>query len=100
MATLLLGCASEAKLEIDAICLDMKPISISVRDTPETIRQVHRWNERWHSIRNGAKEEMSNEIRERTLEQIAKGDEIDKEIGGLSDGDVIARMRERGEVRD
>ena len=53
-----------------------------------------------HSIRKGAKEEMSNEIRERTLEQIAKGDEIDKEIGGLSDGDVIARMRERGEVRD
>ena len=53
-----------------------------------------------HSIRKGAKEEMSNEIRERTLDQIAKGDEIDKEIGGLSDGDVIARMRERGEVRD
>ena len=53
-----------------------------------------------HSIRKGAKDEMSNEIRERTLEQIAKGDEIDKEIGGLSDGDVIARMRERGEVRD
>ena len=53
-----------------------------------------------HSIRKGAKDEMSNEIRERTLEQIARGDEIDKEIAGLSDGDVIARMRKRGEVRD
>ena len=53
-----------------------------------------------HSIRKGAKDEMSAEIQERTIEQIAKGDEIDKEIDGLSDGDVIARMRERGEVRD
>ena len=53
-----------------------------------------------HGIRKGAKDEMSNEIRERTLEQIARGDEIDKEIDGLSDSDVIARMRERGEVRD
>jgi len=53
-----------------------------------------------HSIRKGAKDEMSAEIQERTIEQIAKGDEIDREIDGLSDGDVIARMRERGEVRD
>ena len=53
-----------------------------------------------HGIRKGAKDEMSAEIQERTIEQIAKGDEIDREIDGLSDGDVIARMRERGEVRD
>jgi len=53
-----------------------------------------------HSIRKGAKEEMSNEIRDRTLEQIAKGEEIEREYAGMSTDDIVERLRKQGMVRD
>lgn len=53
-----------------------------------------------YQIRKGARDEMSAEIKDRTIEQIARNEEIDADIDGMSDGDVIASMRKQGYVRD
>ena len=53
-----------------------------------------------HSIRKGAKNEMSAQIKERALEQIEKGEAIERSYAGMSTDDIIARMREKGLVRD
>ena len=53
-----------------------------------------------HSIRKNAKDEMSNEIRERTLEQIKRGEEIERKFDGMSDDDILTKLREQGFVRD
>lgn len=53
-----------------------------------------------HSIRKGAKEEMSAEIKERALEQIQRGEEIERNFDGMSDDDVLTKLRDQGYIRD
>ena len=53
-----------------------------------------------HSIRKGAKDEMSAEIKERALEQIQRGEKIERGFDGMSDDDVITKLRDQGYIRD
>lgn len=53
-----------------------------------------------HSIRKGAKDEMSAEIKERALEQIQRGEKIERDFDGMSDDDVITKLRDQGYIRD
>ena len=52
------------------------------------------------TIRKGAKDEMSAEIRERTLEQIARAEEAEREIDDMSHDDILEQLRDQGHVRD
>ena len=53
-----------------------------------------------HSIRKGAKDEMAAEIKERALEQIQRGEEIERKFDGMSDDDVLTKLRDQGYIRD
>ena len=53
-----------------------------------------------HGIRKGAKDEMSAEIKDRAIEQMARAAEAEREIDALSDSDILERLREQGHVRD
>jgi hypothetical protein len=53
-----------------------------------------------HSIRKNAKDEMSAEITERAFEQIKRGEEIERKFDGMSDDDILTKLREQGFVRD
>ena len=53
-----------------------------------------------HGIRRQAREELSNEIKERALEQIQRGEEIERKFDGMSDDDVITKLRDQGYIRD
>ena len=53
-----------------------------------------------HSIRKGAKEEMSNEIKERTLERVNAANEVSRDVDGLSDDTILDKLRDNGWLRD
>ena len=53
-----------------------------------------------HSIRKGAKNEMSAEIQERTIERIETADRIDRELAGADRDDIIDKLRDQGHIRD
>lgn len=53
-----------------------------------------------HSIRKGAKNEMSQEIQDRTMERIRIAQRIARERGDPDRDSVIDRLREQGQLRD
>ena len=53
-----------------------------------------------HKIRKGAKNEMSAEIKERTLERIEIADRINRELAGADRDDILDKLREQGHLRD
>lgn len=53
-----------------------------------------------HSIRKGAKEELSNEIQKRTIERIRLARDAESGVDGLSDDDILTKLREHGWLRD
>ena len=53
-----------------------------------------------YSIRKGAKEEMSNEIKERTLERVNTANEVSRDVDGLSDDAILDKLRDNGWLRD
>lgn len=53
-----------------------------------------------YKIRSTAREELQNEMRERTLERIEAAREVDDRVDGLGDDDILERLREQGWLRD
>ena len=53
-----------------------------------------------HSIRKGAKEEMSNEIKDRTIERIDVSNKTERDVNAMSDDDILDKLRDNGWLRD
>lgn len=53
-----------------------------------------------YSIRKRAKEEMSNEIRERTIERIEVAHSMERDVDAMSNSDVADELRDHGWIRD
>ena len=53
-----------------------------------------------HKIRKGAKNEMSAEIKERTLERIETVNRIERELADSDRDSILDRLREQGHLRD
>ena len=54
---------------------------------------------RWR-IRKTAKEEMSSEIQERTLDRIKDAQDAADDARGIPDGDIRNKLRDKGYLRD
>jgi len=53
-----------------------------------------------HKIRKGAKNEMSAEIKERTLERIETVNRIERDLADSDRDSILDRLREQGHLRD
>ena len=50
---------------------------------------------RW-SIRKGAKEELRNEIQQRTIEQMREANDVSDEVDSMDNDTIIDKLRENG----
>ena len=53
-----------------------------------------------HKIRKSAKNEMSAEIKERTLERIETVNRIERDLADSDRDSILDRLREQGHLRD
>lgn len=53
-----------------------------------------------HSIRKGAREEMSNEIKTRTIERIDVARKAERDVDSYSHDDIADSLRNNGWLRD
>ena len=53
-----------------------------------------------YKIQKGARDAMSADIQRRTLERVERKQKIEADAAGLSDDDVLDRLRDKGLIRD
>lgn len=53
-----------------------------------------------HSIRKGAKEELSNEIKTRTIERVDVARKVERDVDSYSHDDIADSLRNNGWLRD
>lgn len=53
-----------------------------------------------YKISKGAREQMANEIRERTIERVEHAREVEADVAGTRDDDILDKLRDNGWLRD